>query len=237
MISGPIRRHVEPGWGAGGNVGVLLGGRVACPRWPTAWWCTWRTRPAMVRASCCCSSWWYRAPGSSLEALRGCRSPGRRIRSGLSPRHVPDQVYAVPAIPQDAVGQEARGAGEAHPGGHAGRTRPPAGVRWPTPSALARLRGAGPGPAPLSGAGRPGSRLRARDLLLGPGEPAEADGVLEVAEAESVRLSGTSRCARSFTSGSSTIPIAVVTVSPSHSSASAAEVLGISYSSALTAKA
>ncbi len=59
------------------------------------------------------------------------RSPAR-LRAQLSPRHVPDRIMAVRADPPDALGQEAGGAGQAHParrgsraGGITRRTRGP----------------------------------------------------------------------------------------------------------------
>ena len=41
--------------------------------------------------------------------------------SELSPRHVPDTIAAVPAIPRTLTGEEARGAGQADPARRAGR--------------------------------------------------------------------------------------------------------------------
>jgi len=50
------------------------------------------------------------APGVSLEGVGGVGGFRSRlvgsIRSGLSPRHVPDQVYAVPAIPRTLSGKK-----------------------------------------------------------------------------------------------------------------------------------
>ena len=56
----------------------------------------------------------------------------RRIREDCSPRHVPNEVHADRGGAAHAVGQGARGAGEAHPDGRPAATRPRAWTRWPT---------------------------------------------------------------------------------------------------------
>ena len=58
--------------------------------------------PTAARASCCCSSSRRRAP-SSTTTLRA-RIAGA-LRSELSPRHVPDTIAAVPAIPRTLTGK------------------------------------------------------------------------------------------------------------------------------------
>ena len=63
-------------------------------------------------ASCSCSSRSATARPSTTT-LRD-RIAGE-LRRALSPRHVPDEILAGPGDPAHAVGQEARGAGEAHP--------------------------------------------------------------------------------------------------------------------------
>ena len=45
----------------------------------------------------------------------------KRIREDCSPRHVPNDIFAVGGGPADAVGQGARGARQADPDGHAAR--------------------------------------------------------------------------------------------------------------------
>ncbi len=54
------------------------------------------------QASCCCSSCSPRAPRLTT-ALRG--DLARSLRTELSPRHVPDAVHAVPAIPRTLSGK------------------------------------------------------------------------------------------------------------------------------------
>ena len=49
------------------------------------------------------------------------REIAQRIREHCSPRHVPNEVYADRRGPADALGQGARGAGEADPDGDPGR--------------------------------------------------------------------------------------------------------------------
>ncbi len=102
------------------------------------------------------------------------------LRDGLSPRHVPDEIHAVPGGPAHAVGQEARGAGQADPGGDAtrrdgleGRPRGPARAR-----AVHRpRRHAGDGPltnanrSPIPGSSRRRGRGTSRCPGSGPGRP------------------------------------------------------------------
>ena len=55
------------------------------------------------------------APGRRRSTTT-CAPPScAALRTELSPRHVPDAILAVPGGAAHAVGQEARGAGEAHP--------------------------------------------------------------------------------------------------------------------------
>ena len=74
----------------------------SCRRSPTAWSCTWRTRRAAT-ASCCCSC--SCATGVELDdELR--RRISTALRTELSPRHVPDEIVAVPAVPRNRTGKK-----------------------------------------------------------------------------------------------------------------------------------
>ena len=118
-----------------------------CRRSRTASWCTSRTRPA-GRASCCCSSSratgrrWTRpaARGSRRRSATGCRRATSRTRS-----------IAVTADPAHAVGQEARGAGQADPAGRCRPTRPRLEGRPRRPALARAVRGAGRGSEPARG--------------------------------------------------------------------------------------
>ena len=66
----------------------------------------------------------------------------RRVREDCSPRHVPNEIRAIPAVPADAVGQGAGGAGQADPVRDAGRAGGVAGVAG-QPRGAGLLRGAG----------------------------------------------------------------------------------------------
>ena len=72
------------------------------------------------------------ADGAELddELVAGSRT---RIREDCSPRHVPDEVLADRRGPAHAVGQGARGAGQADPDGRRRPRRPRAATRSPTP--------------------------------------------------------------------------------------------------------
>ena len=54
-------------------------------------------------ASCCCSSSRGRAPRVDDDLRRTIKDA---LRNGLSPRHVPDAIEAVPAIPRTLSGKK-----------------------------------------------------------------------------------------------------------------------------------
>ena len=60
----------------------------------------------------------------------------RRIREDCSPRHVPNEMRQIERGAAHAVGQGARGPGQADPHGRAPRARRRASTRWPTPRSL-----------------------------------------------------------------------------------------------------
>ena len=63
----------------------------------------------------------------------------KRIREDCSPRHVPDEVIAIAAVPRTLSGKVARGAGQAHPHGHRAREgRQPGLAREPRGARLVR---------------------------------------------------------------------------------------------------
>ncbi len=74
----------------------------SCRRSRTASSSTSRTTRA-ARASSCCSSC---SPTASRWTTSCARSIGRSLRSQLSPRHVPDTIRAVPAIPRTLTGKK-----------------------------------------------------------------------------------------------------------------------------------
>ena len=92
----PLRRHPQPRRRAAGHHRVLLGGRGARRGAPTRSSCTWRTTRA-APASCCCS--WCCADGLELDDALRARIAGE-LRTALSPRHVPDEIYQVRAVPR-----------------------------------------------------------------------------------------------------------------------------------------
>src|ERR671913_2160246 len=74
----------------------------ACPRSPTAWSCTSRTphggpgRLVLFVAP---------APGIDVDdELR--RRIAKALRTQLSPRHVPDEIHAVPGVPRTLSGKK-----------------------------------------------------------------------------------------------------------------------------------
>ena len=79
------------------------------------------------RAAGC--SWCCRA-GESLDDASGRPARRRRCARDLSPRHVPDRIVPGPGHPPDPLGQEARGARQAHPVRDVQPTWPPAGGPW-----------------------------------------------------------------------------------------------------------
>ena len=89
-------------------------------------------RPARGRrrTGCRCSSCCARAPSSTTTSSRRSRT---RIREDCSPRHVPERGHRDRRGPAHAVGQGARGAGQADPDGRRRPRRRPAATRSPTP--------------------------------------------------------------------------------------------------------
>ena len=83
-----------------------------------------RADPASCSCSSCC------AEGSSSTTSCGKRIAGA-LRDALSPRHVPDTIVAVPAIPRTLTGKKLEAAGQAHP------RRRPTSPRSVSPDALA----------------------------------------------------------------------------------------------------
>ena len=61
-----------------------------------------RRPPRGDRTSCCCSSCSVRGSSSTTSSRRGSRA----LRDSLSPRHAPDTVVAVPAIPRTLTGKK-----------------------------------------------------------------------------------------------------------------------------------
>ena len=74
----------------------------SCPRSPTASWSTSRTRAAAT-ASCSSSSRPRARPSSTTSCVGTIRAA---LRTELSPRHVPDRIVAVPAVPRNLTGKK-----------------------------------------------------------------------------------------------------------------------------------
>ena len=126
----PLRRHAQPGRRAPRHERLLRRRRGASPRSPTASSSTSRSDDDGLGRLLL---FVVLAPGAELDDdLR--RSHPRPLRSELSPRHVPDAHRGRPGRPPHAVGQEARGAGEADPHRHParGRRRPRDSLADPT---------------------------------------------------------------------------------------------------------
>ena len=85
-----------------GTSRVLLRRRGAARGASTAWSCTWRTTTA-APASCCCSS--SSPTGASSTTSCGPGSVGAAATE-LSPRHVPDEIHAVPGVPRTLSGKK-----------------------------------------------------------------------------------------------------------------------------------
>ncbi len=99
---GAQRRHAQPRRRPARHRGVLLGGRgdAGGRRQPGR---APRGRRGRRRASCCCSSCRPRGWSSTTSCAR--RSPAS-CGTNLSPRHVPDAVHAVPALPRTLSGKK-----------------------------------------------------------------------------------------------------------------------------------
>ena len=109
----PLRRHAEPRRRAARHQRVLRGGRGARPRSPTASSCTSSDDPTSGPGELLLFV--ALAPGADARRRPARGASRAALRTELSPRHVPDEIERGPGGAAHAVGQEARGAGEAHP--------------------------------------------------------------------------------------------------------------------------
>ena len=98
-----LRRHAQPRWCSGRHRRDLSGRRVDRRRASTAWSCTSSRPTPTIPARWCCSS--CSADGLALDdETRALIRSG--VRSGLSPRHVPDELHQVAAIPTTLSGKK-----------------------------------------------------------------------------------------------------------------------------------
>ena len=98
----PQRRDAEPRRRPARHVRVLLRGRVPARASPTASSCTSRTTRAGPARWCCSSS-----PPRARSSTTTCAPAiAKELRTRLSPRHVPDEVHAVPALPRTLSGKK-----------------------------------------------------------------------------------------------------------------------------------
>ncbi len=121
----------QPPGRAHGHERDLPRGRRGARRCSTRWWSTCPSRERR-RASCgwCCS--WCCARASTLDEELAAQIK-RRIREDCSPRHVPNEIRQIERGAAHALGQGARGAGQADPDGRRPPSRRRASSRWPTP--------------------------------------------------------------------------------------------------------
>ena len=110
---------------------------------------------------------------ASSSTTRCASASPARCATALSPRHAPDAIVAVPAIPRTLTGQEARAAGQADPHRHRRRRgRQPRRARRPRRDrAVRRLRPHGTCSRPRSRSWFTESTVRSRAVL--DGGPAE----------------------------------------------------------------